>query len=415
MPESPKLGLFEAVGIELEYMIVDRTRLDVLPVCDRVLAAQAGEITSDVELDGVCWSNELVCHVIEIKNSTPAPQCADLAARFQGQITQIGGHLEPLGGRLMPTAMHPWMDPLAETRLWPHDCSAIYEAFNRIFDCRGHGWSNLQSVHVNLPFRDDEEFGRLHAAIRLVLPIIPGLAASSPIVDGRATGLLDNRMDAYRRNCAKIPSITGLVIPEPVFTIEEYSERILRRIYRDVAAYDPEGILQDEWANARGAIARFSRNTIEIRVIDVQECPAADLAIAAAITEVLKLLVGETWSDLQWQQAWPTEPLADLFEVVVRDGENALITDAQYLRTLGWDSSSACTAGELWRHLIETAYAHNPQALSFAQETLTRLLQGGTLAGRILKKTGQAPSRACLQGVYRQLADCLAAGEMFRI
>ena len=31
-----------------------------------------------------------------------------------------------------------------------------------------------------VPFADDAEFGRLHAAIRLALPIAPGIAASSP-------------------------------------------------------------------------------------------------------------------------------------------------------------------------------------------------------------------------------------------
>src|SRR5690606_3311880 len=101
-------------------------------------------------------------------------------------------HLAPLGGRLMPSAMHPWMDPLTQTRLWPHENSPVYEAFNRIFGCQGHGWSNLQSMHINLPFEGDEEFGRLHAGIRLILPILPALAASSPFVEGRATGLMDN-------------------------------------------------------------------------------------------------------------------------------------------------------------------------------------------------------------------------------
>ena len=49
----------------------------------------------------------------------------------------------------------------------------VYEAFDRIFDCRGHGWANLQSVHLNLPFGDDDEFGRLHAAIRSSFPCCP--------------------------------------------------------------------------------------------------------------------------------------------------------------------------------------------------------------------------------------------------
>ena len=56
----------------------------------------------------------------------------------------------------MPGGAHPWMDPARETRLWPHEDNEIYEAFDRIFGCTGHGWSNLQCVHLNLPFDDDE-------------------------------------------------------------------------------------------------------------------------------------------------------------------------------------------------------------------------------------------------------------------
>ena len=81
---------------------------------------------------------------------------------------------------LLPTAMHPWMDPHTETLLWPHGNRDIYHTYNRIFNCQGHGWSNLQSVHVNLAFKGDEEFGRLHGAIRLLLPLLPALAITSP-------------------------------------------------------------------------------------------------------------------------------------------------------------------------------------------------------------------------------------------
>ena len=69
-------------------------------------------------------------------------------------------------------------------RLWPHENREVYDAFDRIFSCKGHGWANLQSMHINLPFADDAEFGRLHAAIRFLMPLMPGLTASSPVMDG---------------------------------------------------------------------------------------------------------------------------------------------------------------------------------------------------------------------------------------
>ncbi|MBK9976184.1 MAG: hypothetical protein IPP14_15545 [Planctomycetes bacterium] len=72
--------------------------------------------------------------------------------------------------------MHPFFDPMTETKLWPLSNNVVYETHNRIFDCRGHGWSNLQSTHLNLPFANDTEFARLHAAIRMILLILPALS-----------------------------------------------------------------------------------------------------------------------------------------------------------------------------------------------------------------------------------------------
>ena len=44
-----------------------------------------------------------------------------------------------------------------------------------------------------------------------------------------------------------------------------YERDILQRIYSDLEPLDPEGVLRHEWVNARGAIARFDRGTVEIR------------------------------------------------------------------------------------------------------------------------------------------------------
>lgn len=413
MPNTPRLGLFEGVGIELEYMIVDAARLAVAPLADRALAAEAGRIAADVEFDDVSWSNELVLHVIELKTTGPVAALDGLTKRFAVHVARINAHLAPLGARLMPTAMHPWMAPRTETRLWPHEAGRIYRAFDRIFDCRSHGWANLQSIHINLPFAGDAEFARLHAAVRLLLPILPALAAASPIVQGRTNGTLDNRLNAYRTNCARVPSLTGQVIPEPVFTRADYQKRILRHLYRDIGPYDPDRVLRHEWVNARGAIARFSRNTIEIRLLDMQECPAADLAIAAAVIAALKLLVDETWTALRAQQAWSAEALAAILDAVIVEADAATITNEDYLAALGYPGPAPCSAGQLWRHLINTARARDPSALAFCERELAVLLERGPLARRILHALGPAPVRDRMTDLYRRLCDNLAGGIMF--
>src|SRR5690606_23982103 len=212
------------------------------------------------------------------------------------------------------------------------------------------------SAHLNLPFADDEEFARLHAAIRLLLPILPGLAASSPAMDGIPTGIADNRLVAYRSNCAKIPSITGDVVPETYRSMDEYQERLLARIYADLAPHDPDGILRHEWVNARGAIARFERMAIEIRVLDVQECPAADVAFAAAIIGTLRSLCDERWASIASLDRWDTKRLAALLDRAIRDGERAEIGERKYLEAFGLGRASA-TLARLWEHLIDQAAA----------------------------------------------------------
>ena len=222
MSKTVDLHLFQGYGIELEYMIVDRRTLQVRPITDQILTAMAGSLTNEVELGEFAWSNELVMHVIELKTNGPVARLRGLAGKISGEIRRVNEILAAHDAMLMPTGMHPSFIPEKETHLWPHDNAVIYDTYNRIFSCSGHGWSNLQSMHINLPFTGDEEFGRLHAAIRLVLPIIPALAASSPLVEGRHGGFMDQRLEFYRVNQRSVPLVTGRVIPEGVFDIPSY-------------------------------------------------------------------------------------------------------------------------------------------------------------------------------------------------
>ncbi|MHB1290687.1 MAG: carboxylate-amine ligase [Sulfuricella sp.] len=403
------LHAFTGYGIELEYMIVDRQTLSVLPVADELLRLAAGVCVAEVKRGRLCWSNELVLHLIELKNASPDPALEPLPAAFLAEVGYINRLLEPLGARLMPTAMHPWMDPLAETRLWPHDDAVIYQTYDRIFGCKAHGWANLQSMQLNLPFAGDAEFARLHAAIRLVLPIILALAASSPIAESRPTGFLDFRMEAYRIHQAKIPSTVARVIPDTVTSRAEYQATILAPMYRDIALFDPEGVLRHEWLNVRGASPRFDRKAIEIRVIDVQECPQADLAIAAAVTAVVRAIYDAEWPPLSMQQAIGTDNLVSILHACIRDAEQAVIVDTRYLRLLGFPDRQ-CKAGELWRHLIE---ATSLDSSAHWREPLRVMLEHGPLARRILRAVGPDCSKARLQEVYRELCDCLEEGRMF--
>lgn len=409
----PSYGLFQAYGIEIEYMLVDCESLSIRPVADRALEILAGKLTQDVIRGEFCWSNELALHVIEIKTAEPVHHLAGLGAQLAEEVREVDWILQDsLNIRLMPSAMHPWMDPLTESVLWPHENNEIYDAYNRIFGCQGHGWTNLQSVHLNLPFSSDEEFGRLHDAIRLVLPLLPALAASSPLIEGIHRGFLDQRLEVYRHNQARVPEITGRVIPDSVHTPLDYHEKILQPMYTGIIPWDREGILQEEWLNSHGAIARFERNTIEVRVLDAQESPVMDMAIAELVVAVIRDLVEEKYTTRSCQGNWPTGPLADLFEECLQKADQAMVHQNPYLTCFGISSDQPINAFEVWRRLAQRLIGQGVISAE-SGESLNVIFREGCLARRILRALQGDYAHTRVHAVYRQLCECLHNGQPF--
>ncbi len=401
-----KLSLFSAYGVEIEYMIVRQSDLSVLPVSDKLIFDVEGRFQNEVKFEHIAWSNELVLHVLELKTNGPVSCLMPLSSHFQEEINRINQLLEKYQAKLLPTGAHPWMNPFTEASLWPHDNKIIYETYNKIFDCRGHGWNNLQCVHLNLPFKNDIEFAKLHTAIRLVLPLIPSLCASTPILDGKKTGFLDTRLEFYRFNQKKIPSITGNVIPELVLTEEEYHDEILNKMYQEISPYDHEKHLQEEWLNSRGAIARFDRNTIEIRLIDTQECPTADIAILTVFVAILKKLVAEEWIDYEKQKTWTTQSLQAILIDSIKNGMNTMV-ECDYAEVFGCKVEKPISLQALWGYLVKDVSENLNES---AKEVMNSILVQGNLAQRILAAFDQGKT---LVEIYQQLSVCLQKGKLF--
>lgn len=403
--------LWQKYGIEMEYMIVDRDSLNVLPRADVVLGKDKnGEQLSDVEHGAIGLSNELVSHVLEFKCAEPVDNLKNLGKTFHHEIVKANETLKSINAMLLPTAAHPFMDP-AEMKLWPYDCLDIYQAYDRIFNCKGHGWANLQSTHINLSFNGDEEFGKLHAAIRALLPLIPAVAASSPFLDSKYCGFLDGRIETYRHNQEKIPSITGKVIPEAVFTYKDYEEQIFNRVKADIAPYDPEHLLNHFFLNSRGAIARFDRGAVEIRLVDIQECPDADIAIAEWEVAVLKGLAEGAFASEKEIRALDTDALAKILLATTKTAEDTVIADRNYLKAWNIDASEI-TAKELVQNITDKVKNSISQ---HSLELLQQMFKRGTLASALVKNIGANPSREDFVNEYRQLACCLTQNKLYSV
>ncbi len=407
--QPPRIHLFQGFGIELEYMIVDRDTLAVKPIADELIKYEVGEYKSEFVNGVISWSNEVVLHVLELKSTKPETNLDLLVQAFNENIQSINAILTRWNAMLLPSGAHPFMNPQEESRLWPHDNHEVYSIYDKIFDCKGHGWSNLQSTHLNLPFYDDEEFARLHAAVRLLLPILPALCGSTPILNGRFTGAFDTRLKYYKTNQVKIPSITGRVIPEAVFSRRNYLQVIYERIKTDIAPYDPKEILHPIWVNSRGAIARFDRGSLEIRIMDSQECPTADVAILSVVIETVKALVKEKFETHEAQMNWKTEPLVNLLDKCIEKGMDAVIDHSAYLNIFHINASRM-SARELWQHIFQLL----PGSVNAKWKPVTDvILAKGNLAQRIVTAMHGDYSHDNVVAVYRRLADCLQEDRAF--
>lgn len=400
-------ALFSVVGLEIEYMLVDKDTLDVQPKSDRVIQAIAGEIINEVRFGDTAISNELVMHVLELKNNGPRALSEPIEQHFQASIETLQPILNKENLMLLPTAAHPWMNPLSETKRWPYDNDEIYRQYDEIFDCRGHGWANLQSMHVNLPFANDEEFGQLHNTIRILLPLLPAIAASSPYLDGQATGQLDSRLEFYGRNQQRLPLISAAVIPEFIKTKAQYEHDILSPMYQEIKPHDPRGLLQYEWLNSRGAIPKFEQSAIEIRILDSQECVGADIAIARLIHAVLK-----TWlesSHYHLEQPIDTALLAGVYHDARKIGFAAMIDCSELCRQ--WQlPKRTMKMREVWHLLIERV---SSSLDVHTQKILEHILSQGALSERMLRQAGAKPCRERLLALYRELAQCLVNNQIF--
>jgi hypothetical protein len=218
-------------------------------------------------------------------------------------------------------------------------------------------------------------------------------------------------MQHYASHAARVPSLTGQLIPEPIIDEATYRKTVLEPIREAMTPLDPGCVLELEFLNARGAIARFDRGSIEIRVMDVQEYPGGDVAICAAVTAIVRALSEERFSSLAQQQTLGPMELRGILDLVSKDAERAVIDNPKYLAALGVNEPKR-SAGQIWSALLDRVI-RNDTGLSSLFAPLEIIERHGTLASRIRRALGEDFSREDCLAVYGEIADCLVQWEPF--
>lgn len=326
------------IGTEHEYSINDRI-FNPLPISDVILSEIAGSVKSEVPFGEVTLSKELQKTVLEFIPNYPTDSLFELEGQVYSGIRRF--YLR-FGDRyrLLGLGMHPTLT-LNETAVWNHDEWEYFKAYDRLFNIRQHGWLNIQALQINLSYRNDEELIDLYDRIRSLLPYLIAVSASSPFVEGKVTGSVDNRLLFYRENQKDIPHICNRIIPERIVDVKDYVEN-QQEIYRELENRGAP-ILCEEWLNSSGLIIRFSRRCVEVKAIDEQECVKSDMAVCAFLRALVRAedVPVETDRDI----------LIDLTEVAIRKGTRTLQPELE--RLLACARNSATKEERKYLQIIE--------------------------------------------------------------
>ncbi len=287
--ESPSF-----IGTEHEYSINDKDQR-ALAISDQIIERIAGRVDHEVAFGGILISKELQKHALELIPKRPGSLSYLEESLYQGlgDLYRATNHEYAFMG----LGMHPLLK-LDQTAYWDHDEQEYYEAYDRLFNIRQHGWLNIQALQINLPYKSKEEMIAMFNKIRSLMPYLVAVSASSPLVEGKATSYMDNRLVYYRQNQAAIPEICHGILPEKLESVDDYV-KINRQIYSDLKRQGAE-ILCREWVNSRGVIVRFTRSCLEVKAIDEQECLHSDMAFSAFLLALLRsnLILEEDESSL---------------------------------------------------------------------------------------------------------------------
>lgn len=346
------------------------------------------------------FGKEMQLHVMEVKANQPFKTPVEFEETMQKAVSTLSSIVGEHDASLLGTGMHPLL-MIKDTGVWPHYHKKIYQEYDKIFNLNQHGWLNIQSFHLNLPFREEADAVQTHNYLANLCAYLPAIAASSPIYEGKSGADNDNRLKFYKINQKEVPSITADIIPQYVASLKQYKQEVIGRYSADLEkAGANRTILNREWVNSRGVIFRFDRSALEVRVIDEQECIKSDVALSCFIRSALRGLIADDAEFL------PHNLLVSDFNAVIKEGLNTKVTNP-----------FGKTAKQVCQHYLELAYEHADEEEKKYLWLIKKRLDRGNLSDLIREQVARRAQKTdfheAIINVYSTLIKCLKNNEPY--
>ncbi|WP_424940451.1 carboxylate-amine ligase [Aliiroseovarius sp. S253] len=368
-----------SIGIEEEYLLVDRDSLALREAPDEMMEA------CRAELEGQVSPEYLQCQIeIGTRVCANVTEARDDLKRLRASVAK---HAKDYGLAPIAASCHPfanWKDQHHVNKDRYNDLRRdLAGVVRRMLICGMH-------VHVGIP--DPDTRIDLVNQLSYFLPHLLAMSASSPFWQGEDTGLASYRLTVFDN----LPR-TGL--PPQLGSWSEYE--------RSVQALVDIGVIEDSskiWWDLRPS-ARFP--TIEARICDVQPRLEDTLSLAALIQCLTRMLWRLKARNQRWRQ-YDNFLIGENRWRAQRYGVTGGLIDFGQGEIVGFDA----LLDEMIELIGEDAHALGCQT---EVERARTILEGGTAADRqraVFQDSIQAekPKEEALRDVVRHLVDSFHDG-----
>jgi gamma-glutamyl:cysteine ligase YbdK (ATP-grasp superfamily) len=230
---------------------------------------------------------------------------------------------------------------------------------------------------------------------------LPAISAASPIYEGQFGAYVDNRLHFYMTNQKEVNSVTGDVIPEYIFSFEQYRKEIIEKYSMELAKKGVDKcLLYKDWVNSRGAIFRFDRRAIEIRIMDEQECVKLDVALSCFLRALLRGMIRDEPNLL------PHENLVKDFYSVIAGGLNAKVSHPK-----------GKTAKQVCEHFFKIAWENALKEEKKYLPLIRKRIEAGSLSEiikeRVQRRAQKTDLREAIVSVYLELVKSLMKNQPY--
>jgi predicted glutamate--cysteine ligase len=227
------------------------------------------------------------------------------------------------------------------------------------------------SIHINIGINDPEKIIQACRLIRLEAPLYLALSASSPFLDGQATGSHSTRWQMFPKTPLHVP-----LFRSHLHFIQWTEEQLAIGTMENV---------RHLWSSVRpnGDRRPYNLNRLELRICDLVVDPIALLAITALLEGRINQMLQQPLLDPLVQSSFTPEELV----AIADNNEMAVARNSLDAQLTHWQDGRTITAKEWIAELYEQIYLIvKQQGYSCFLSPIQNILRSGNIAQQWLQE-----------------------------